>query len=757
MSATKFSQINYTLTTLLDQIELGSIGLPDIQRPFVWPNRKIRNLFDSMYRGYPVGYFLFWQTGADVGAQQVGAGRKQVAPQMLIVDGQQRLTSLFAVLKGIEVVDSNYQQRQVEISFRPADELFEVGNAATKKDPEFISNISQLWEPNGDIFSFVSSFLSDLESYRKKNGKTLDPEERKQIQKRINKLYNLNQYPFTALVLSELAEPEEVSDVFVRINSAGEALDQADFILTLMSVYWDEGRTALETFSKESRKPSTRTASAFNHFIKPGPDQLLRVSVGLGFNRAVLKYAYALLRGKDLETKESSPEIRDKQFAILQKAQSESLNLQNWHDFFKVLQQAGFRSSKMISSKNALIYCYTLYLIGKCRYKVDKYQLAEVVARWFFMVSLTGRYSSSPESVMERDLRDVSQCTDADGFVSWVDERIAATLTEDFWNISLPNMLVTAAATGPAHYAYYASLNLLDAKVLYSKKRVFDLLDPAHKAIKAGVEKHHLFPKSYLKKAGVTKQRRQNQFANYALVEWDDNNAISNKAPSDYAPVYEARLSDKEKARMRYWHALPLDWYKMEYTDFVQARRKLMAKVIRDGFEKLTPQSTDSTKLIDEPVNIAEIIKAGEGTNTEFKSTLRVNLHTNEKDPKMEHAALKTLAAFLNSQGGTLVIGVDDEGKALGLEHDKFPNEDKMNLHLVNIIKKRIGAEQMLHIRPQFTDLDGKRVLVVACKEAYTPVYLKDKQGTEQFYIRTGAATSELVPSQIQTYIQQRF
>src|SRR6056297_1532216 len=108
MSNTKFSQINYTLTTLLDQIELGTIGLPDIQRPFVWSNTKIRNLFDSMYSGYPVGYFLFWQTGADLGAKKIGTQKEQTVPQMLIVDGQQRLTSLFAVLKGITVVDENY-------------------------------------------------------------------------------------------------------------------------------------------------------------------------------------------------------------------------------------------------------------------------------------------------------------------------------------------------------------------------------------------------------------------------------------------------------------------------------------------------------------------------------------------------------------------------------------------------------------------------------------------------------------------------
>jgi len=755
MSNTKFSQINYTLTTLLDQIELGTIGLPDIQRPFVWSNTKIRNLFDSMYCGYPVGYFLFWQTGADLGAKKIGTQQEQTVPQMLIVDGQQRLTSLFAVLKGITVVDENYKERKIEIAFRPSDEQFAVANAASKRDPEYIPDISVLWKSS--IVSFINKFLKNLAAYREKNGKTLDDEEREVLEARISQLYDLKQYPFTALVLSEKAEPEEVSDVFVRINSEGETLDQADFILTLMSVYWDDGRKELENFCRDSRQPSTDGPSSFNHYIQPGPDQLLRVGVGLGFDRAVLKYAYSLLRGKDLATNESSPEIRDKQFATLQAAQQQVLNIQNWHDFFKVLQQAGFRSGKMISSKNAIIYCYIFYLLGKCRYKADKYKLAEVISRWFFTISITGRYSSSPESVMERDLRDISQMKDADEFLAWIETKIASTLTEDFWNIALPNMLVTAAAKGPAHYAYYAALNLLDARVLFSKKKVFDLLDPAVKAIKAGAEKHHLFPRKHLEDMGFAQQRDRNQMANYALVEWDDNNAISASAPADYAPEYESRLSDEERNKMYYWHALPVNWHEMEYTEFLKARRKLIAKVIRDGFKKLASKAPDTPPALSNGKPIADIIQAGEGTRVEFKSTLRINLHTKEKDPKMEHAVLKTIAAFVNSQGGTLVIGVDDESKALGIELDKFPNEDKMNLHLVNLIKSRIGAEHMLHIQPHFADLDGKRVFVIECKEGYSPVYLKTKDGSEQFYVRTGAATSELSPSQIQTFISQRF
>src|SRR5690606_34400924 len=103
-----FKKVDYTLSSLVDAISSGTIGLPEIQRPFVWKNVKVRDLFDSMYRGFPVGYLLFWETGVTPGTRQLGVDQKQLAPARLIVDGQQRLTSLFAVVKGIKVIREDF-------------------------------------------------------------------------------------------------------------------------------------------------------------------------------------------------------------------------------------------------------------------------------------------------------------------------------------------------------------------------------------------------------------------------------------------------------------------------------------------------------------------------------------------------------------------------------------------------------------------------------------------------------------------------
>lgn len=582
MSETCFKKVDYSLSGLINDIEMGEIGLPDIQRPFVWPNAKVRDLFDSMYKGFPVGYLLFWANDVDNSHRPIGDHPKQKVPTQLIVDGQQRLTSLYAVMKGIPVIRSNYSRERIYIAFRPTDRTFKVTDAAVRKDPEFIPDISEIWSHNTDIFEMNENYLNRLRASRE-----VLPEEQKTIQKSISDLYSLQNYPFTSLVLSSNLDEEQVAEIFVRINSKGTQLNQANFILTLMSVFWDEGRFELEKFSRKAREPSTEGPSPYNHFIDPDPDQLLRVSVGLGFRRARLKNVYSILRGKDMDTGEFTEERRNQQFTILKDAQKYMLNLQNWHDFFKVLTHAGFRRSEMISSKVGLFQVYTFFLIGKRDFVVDDYTLRKLLARWFFMTALTRRYTGSPESVMEQDLTRLRDVDSAKEFVSHFDRIIADTLSEDFWNITLPNELDTSSANSPALFAYYAALNLLDARVLFSNMKVSELLDPAIHANKSAIERHHLFPKAHLKKCGITEIRETNQIANYALVEWSDNIDISNKSPKDYFPNYAQRFSPDELNQMYYWHALPEGWENMEYHDFLSARRKRIAQVIRKGFEKL--------------------------------------------------------------------------------------------------------------------------------------------------------------------------
>ncbi len=746
-----FKQVNYELGTLMSFIELGQIGLPDIQRKFVWTDTKVKELFDSMYKGFPVGYLLFWQNAFVEEARQIGSDPKQKAPNLLIVDGQQRLTSLYAVIKGIPVVRENNNKEKIEISFNPLTEKFEVADAAIRKDKTFIPDISTLWDKTTDVFDLVDTYIKANTEQSE-----LSSEDIKKIRQSITKLSGLTSFPFTALELSSSISEEQVAEIFVRINSQGKRLNQTDFILTLMSVFWDEGRFALEEFCIQTKTPSTNGASSYNTISQPDPDQLLRASVGLGFKRARLHYVYSILRGKDLETEEFSEERRKEQFEVLKKAQARVLNLTYWHDFLKAIMLSGYRDTNYISSQTNMMFAYTLYLIGRTEYKVEEFQLRDIIARWFFMSSLTGRYTGSPESAMESDLARFRNIKDADGFVNELTTICSEVFTDDYWSINLPSALATSSSSGPSLYAYFAALVLLDANVLFSRQKFAGLLDSTTRSTRSALERHHLFPKAYLKTLGITDIRDTNQIANYAILEWNDNSAISDESPKKYLPEIISRFSPEEVKQMYYWHGLPDNWEEMEYPEFLMRRRERIALLIRDAYHKL--ETTREVKeSIGMPVSdLIALVNKGESTDVEFKSTLRVNLHTGEPDRRIEQSVLKSIAGFLNGNGGTLLIGVSDDGTSTGLTADGFGKDDEFYSHLVNLLNDKIGPEWTIYAHPRFDVYNDKKVMAVDCIASRTPIYVKDGE-IAHFYVRAGNSTSELQGNKIQEYIKLRF
>ena len=188
-------------------------------------------------------------------------------------------------------------------------------------------------------------------------------------------------------------------------------------------------------------------------------------------------------------------------------------------------------------------------------------------------------------------------------------------------------------------FAYNASLILLGAKVLLSNAKVAELLDPAIHPNRAAVERHHLFPKGYLSTLKIEATRETNQIANYAYVEWGDNSKISNDSPEKYLPKLKARFSNAELAWMYHCHALPEKWVQMDYHAFLENRREMMAQIIREGYQTLT--EGPASQVVQEEFDLMTVISTGENDAVEFKSTLRINLHTGASDKRMELAVLK--------------------------------------------------------------------------------------------------------------------
>ncbi len=757
---TVFKMVGYVVSGLTSQIAQGLIGLPDLQRPFVWKTSKVRDLFDSMYRGYPIGYLLLWESGVTLGAKQIGVDSKDVAPSYLIVDGQQRLTSLYAVMHRIPVLGADGAERTIRIAFRPHDATFQVADATTDKNPAFLKDISTIWADGA--WSVINNFIASI-----KEAEELSSEDEQRIADALSRLANLTGYPLTALVLGSDVPVDQVAEVFVRINSAGKHLNQADFILTLMSVHWNEGRHILEKWCLDQH---VAAAGGLNGFMEPEPDQMLRVSIALGFRRARLEDAYTVLRGRNPETGRFDDEVRTQQFGILQHAQERALDANSWVDFRQVLTRAGHRSAKTISSSTALYYTYSLFLIGKHDYKVPAKQLREVMARWFFMATLTGRFTSSPETAFGTDLSALpSPDLGPNAFVAHLDAIAAQRLTNDYWSITLPGELATSASRSPSLYAYLAALTILGAPVLFSSMTCGELLQSPD----GKTHRHHLFPRKYLESIGIADLKKVNQIANMTLLEARDNIKISADAPAIYFPKYidELRappvgvppMPTNQIDQMLRFHALWQGWELATYEEFLDERRNRIAAIIREGYEALL----HGVAVDDQPSGwppssafVESLLSQGESESVELKSSLRAA--TGDKEipfAVLEKVIARTIAGFLNADGGFLIIGVADDGTPLGLAGDlatfSKPDLDQWQLHLINVIHKHLGAHVSALISISVTTFgaDKQDIAVIRCQASSKPVYLKDGSDAE-FHIRSGNSTRLLDLIDVTTYIQ---
>ena len=365
------------------------------------------------------------------------------------------------------------------------------------------------------------------------------------------------------------------------------------------------------------------------------------------------------------------------------------------------------------------------------------------------MASMTSRYGLSGETRVEADFAALEPSTSPAEFLARLRRLSDLKLTEDFWKIALPEGLATSGAKTPSRMAYQAALVVLDANVLFSPIKVASALDPAVTGTKSTVEEHHLFPRAYLATLGVTERKQVNQIANFALLEWPDNLKVGGAAPGSYAPSFDGAMSKKD----RFHHALPVGWWNMPYETFLNQRRHLMADVVHAAWKKLRGEDSETEAA---PPTAAELIANGETEGVEFKATLRTNLHTGQVDDKMQVSVLKTLAAFLNAGGGTLLVGVADDGTVTGLSADGFASEDKMSLHLVNLVRDRMGELFLPYIHPEFVEHDEKRVLSIRCERGPKPAFVKDGSA-QRFFVRGANATAELIGQSTLDYINHRF
>lgn len=585
-----FNNIPSKVEDLLRDVEIGKIGLPDLQRPFVWPDSKVRNLLDSMMKGYPIGYIMLWSSPEDYeNTGQIGRNEKIYRqPDDLVIDGQQRLTALLAAMHGVEIRDKNYSVRRIRIAFNPLTREFAVWTQAYERNPEWISAISSVFEADREhsISKFRKAYIRQANESRERNGKDpLTDEEEDIVEQNINDLLNLGIYTLPTLKINSKADEEDVAEIFVRVNSGGTKLTEKNFIETLLAVFDNEVHDKIGSFCAESRIPAERTS--YNHIIAVDPSHLIRIAVGVAFRRARLKYAYMLLRGKNLKSGITSTKTREDNLAKFKDGLALATDLNNWHAFLNLFSRAGYLKGSIVASTNAVVFSYVLYLIGKYSYKVPPMRLNQVITKWIFMATITLFYTGSTESEVEKQFADLRDVKDAEGFVSYLELVIETRFTDDYFAYTLPSSLEGSSANSPAWFGYVASLIVLGTPMLFSTAPLSQHFVVGSSGDKSSIDRHHIFPKNYLTQIGYDNDRDRNQIANFTYLDYNTNIDIGDKAPAEYVGEYRQKLGEEGYALTCKQNALPLGFEEMEYQDFLRQRRLLMAETVRAAYRKL--------------------------------------------------------------------------------------------------------------------------------------------------------------------------
>ncbi|TVQ93643.1 MAG: DUF262 domain-containing protein [Chromatiaceae bacterium] len=599
MSTQRYSVTPHPIETLLTWIKSGEIAIPEIQRPFVWDATKVRNLLDSLYQGYPVGYLIAWRNPT----VKLKDGTPSAGKRILI-DGQQRVTALMAGLLGREVLTKDYETVRIRIAFHPLTEKFEVANPAISKDVAWIKDIADVFSPDADLIELT-------ETYAEKNPEA----DRKRVGKVLQKLGKIINNHVGLIELAEDLDIETVTEIFIRVNSAGAELSQADFAMSKIAANENYGgnllRKAIDYFCHLAVAPEflpriekgdrTFAASEFLPKMKwlkdvnddiydPTYTDMLRVAFTTEFGRGKLQDLVALLSGRNFETKQYEEAIAESSFGKLKQGILNFINQTHFERVTMILRSAGFVTSSLIGGKNAVNFAYIIYLRGRAE-NLPADDLERLVRRWYAMSILSGRYAGNPETAFDLDSRQI----ETRGLVPHVEAVIATELADTFWTGMLPQLMNTSSGKSPYFLAYQAAQVKLGDKGFLSRDiSALDLLLNRS-------DVHHVYPKKHLKDDLKLGRGRYNQIANFVLAQSEINIAIGSKAPEVYFKELAEQCNGGDKryggitthevmrANLR-MHCLPESLLEGEipnYDDFLEARRKLMALKIKQWFETL--------------------------------------------------------------------------------------------------------------------------------------------------------------------------
>lgn len=525
-----------------------------------------------------------------------------------MIDAQQRVTAMMTALVGLEVLDSDFKKKRIAISFNPfakdEEEYFKVQDSAILKDKKWIPDISEIFQTGFKSHKFFTNYCNmnpniDEDDFDEKLAKLIDIQNRK-------------------LGVIELFDKElntdEVTEIFIRVNSQGTKLNQADFAMSRIAANENYGGNALRKaidyfshlavdpkwysdmvkdsdFGKTVYAPKMKWLKDDNEDIyNPDYSDMLRVAFMSQYPRGKMKDLVSLLQGRDFEARDFKEEISENTFKNLSAGVLDFMTEYNFKQFVLAIKDAGFISEKLITSKITLDFAYTLYLRLLKDSSIDKTKVKNYVQRWFVMSMLTSRYIASPESAMDLDLRRIEE----KGFVPYLSE-VEQNLSDTFWNTTLVQNLETSSISSPYLCIFWAASCREGSDSLFNEGSKFSNL------IVTMGDVHHIFPKQYLIDNGIKDKAKYNQVANFTYLDTPTNIAVGKDEPCKYfSKVFEqVKTGDFKIGNLKSEDAIkknladnciPLEitnWTHKDYDKFLEQRRKLMAQKIRDYYEKL--------------------------------------------------------------------------------------------------------------------------------------------------------------------------
>ena len=696
------------ISELLDGIRKRDLVLPEFQREYVWTLEQAKQLIVSLSRDYPVGCLLLWKTDNPPELKNIKALPEKLGTVQVLLDGQQRLTTLHMLITGD--IPSYYTEAEIENDPRNLyvnlSELdFQYYQPSRMKGDSYWQRVSDCFDTNGEIKPIQIA-------QEKAEAEGQDPMVLAQrLMDNLTRIRAIRGVDLPEQIVPSEADLDKAIDIFDRVNSQGTKLTDAELALTHVTGKWPEARRKLKAKIEDCANLGFDFSLTF----------MTRALTTAVTNRALFDTIH--------------PQPRDE----LEKGWQTLVGILDY--LLTILPQKAFiNSTDDINTTNALIPLVTYLSMNDGIFAEEK--TIRNASNWLYAALMWGRYTGQTDQRLEADVQLVVRETEP-----W--DALRANIMEQRGRIEVKDL--DFEGRGARHPLYKATFILAKA---HSAVDWFNgvSLGQTH-GRDYGLQSHHIFPQSYLYKNGwdrdnYTHRRAVNEIANRAFLTATTNLQISDKPPEEYLPEIEEKYPGALSAQF-----VPIEpslWKVNCYSDFLAARRKIIARKLNEFMDSLIsePEETHLRPITD-------LIRLGESYVLEFKSTLQWDVVKGEQNKGLRQSSLKTIAAFLNSDGGTLVIGVEDDGNVCGLDRDLalVNSRDRLERVLTSLITDAMGTATAPHYRTRFEDIEDKLVCIVDVERSSDPVFLKT-DGGKLFYIRVGNTSRALDHEETLKYVE---